>query len=136
MKTMKNKVITLKPGTILCWKDYNIFKTVCSKITGRHLGYNRFKVLLSPIDLITFGSYESYAYEPLRAYSQKELTKLVNLVDANDGVSSFAEVKAIIDAIRPRTFKNALTLDDCKYYRKLDLNADAVEYIYEIEQRV
>lgn len=133
MRAMKSKIITLKPGTILCWKDYNVFKRAWCKITGKQLYYNRYAILTEPIDFITLKHYDSYAYEPVRRYNQKEINKLVELVKANKGAYSFADIKVMIDAIRPNTFKNVAVMDECKYYKKLDLDANAAEFLYEIE---
>ncbi len=133
MKEMKSKVVALKPGTILCWKDYNMFKTAWSKLTGKHLDYNRFVILIEPTDFITSSEYNSNAYEPVRVYNQKEIAKLVKLVKANKDNTTFADIKVIVNAIRPKTFDAVLTLDDCKYYKKLDLNANAIEYLYKAE---
>lgn len=130
---MKSKIVTLKPGTILCWKDYSIFRILWSKLTKKSLSYNRFAIITDPKDFITFSTYTSIAYEPVKAYTQKELQKLTELVKKNADSDTFEDIKVIIDAVRPNTLKKELTLDNCKYYKKIDLNANAIEYIYEVE---
>ena len=40
------------------------------------------------------------------------------------------DVKTIINIIRPNTFDNSSTLEECKYYKKIDLNEESSEYIY------
>lgn len=133
MITIKSKAVTLKSGTILCWKEYNIFTRLWSKVSGKKLDYNRFRIVVEPLDLISFNGFNSVAYAPVRDYNKKELAKLTKLVKANKGSDTFEDTTVLINAIRPKTFDKATTLDDCKYYKKIDLNEDAIEYIYKVE---
>ena len=66
---MKIKTTIVRPGTILCWKEYNIFTKLWNKLKKRDLPYNKFEIIPTSIELLTIDRYNFVAYTPIRKYN-------------------------------------------------------------------
>lgn len=126
---MEIKTVNIKPGTILCWKEYNIFTKVWNKLLRRELPYNKFKVIPFRTEILTIDKYKTVAYEPIRKYNKQEQDKL-NSIICNVGSCDWNDVAYIINMVRPFTFIDPSTISESKYYKKRDLDAESTEYIY------
>ncbi len=126
---MKIKSVLLKPGTILCWNEYNIFTKLWNKLKGKELVNNRFTILPYKSELLTIDNFHVIAYEPIRKYNKQELSKL-NSIYCIEEENNWSTVSYIINLIRPNTFTNTDTIENSKYYKKRNLNAESTEYIY------
>lgn len=127
---MKIKTTIVRPGTILCWKEYNIFTKLWNKLKKRDLPYNKFEIIPTSIELLTIDKYNFVAYAPIRKYSEQEIHKLQSVYDNCVNDRNWEDIKAIINIVRPNTFNDSSTLEECKYYKKIDLNEESSEYIY------
>lgn len=127
---MKIKTTIVRPGTILCWKEYNIFTKLWNKLKKRDLPYNKFEIIPTSIELLTIDRYNFVAYAPIRKYSKQEIHKLQSVYNNCIPNSYWEDVKTIINIARPNTFSDSSTLEECKYYKKIDLNEESSEYIY------
>lgn len=127
---MKIKTTIVRPGTILCWKEYNIFTKLWNKLKKRDLLYNKFEIIPTSIELLTIDKYNFVAYAPIRKYSKQEIHKLQSVYNNCIPNSYWEDVKTIINIVRPNTFSDSSTLEECKYYKKIDLNEESSEYIY------
>lgn len=127
---MKIKTTIVRPGTILCWKEYNIFTELWNKLKKRDLPYNKFEIIPTSIELLTIDRYNFVAYAPIRKYSKQEIHKLQSVYNNCIPNSYWEDVKTIINIVRPNTFNDSSTLEECKYYKKIDLNEESSEYIY------
>jgi hypothetical protein len=127
---MKIKTTIVRPGTILCWKEYNIFTKLWNKLKKRDLPYNKFEIIPTSIELLTIDRYNFVAYAPIRKYSKQEIHKLQSVYNNCIPNSYWEDVKTIINTVRPNTFSDSSTLEECKYYKKIDLNEESSEYIY------
>lgn len=127
---MKIKTTIVRPGTILCWKEYNIFTKLWNKLKKRDLPYNKFEIIPTSIELLTIDRYNFVAYAPIRKYSKQEIHKLQSVYNNRIPNSYWEDVKTIINIVRPNTFSDSSTLEECKYYKKIDLNEESSEYIY------
>lgn len=127
---MKIKTTIVRPGTILCWKEYNIFTKLWNKLKKRDLPYNKFEIIPTSIELLTIDKYNFVAYAPIRKYSKREIHKLQSVYDNYVNDRNWEDIKAIINIVRPNTFNDSSTLEECKYYKKIDLNEESSEYIY------
>lgn len=127
---MKIKTTIVRPGTILCWKEYNIFTKLWNKLKKRDLPYNKFEIIPTSIELLTIDKYNFVAYAPIRKYSKQEIHKLQSVYNNCIPNSYWEDVKTIINIVRPNTFSDSPTLEECKYYKKIDLNEESSEYIY------
>jgi hypothetical protein len=127
---MKIKTTIVRPGTILCWKEYNIFTKLWNKLKKRDLPYNKFEIIPTSIELLTIDKYNFVAYAPIRKYSKQEIHKLQSVYDNYVNDRNWEDIKAIINIVRPNTFNDSSTLEECKYYKKIDLNEESSEYIY------
>lgn len=127
---MKIKTTIVRPGTILCWKEYNIFTKLWNKLKKRDLPYNKFEIIPTSIELLTIDRYNFVAYAPIRKYSKQEIHKLQSVYNNCILNSYWEDVKTIINIVRPNTFSDSSTLEECKYYKKIDLNEESSEYIY------
>lgn len=127
---MKIKTTIVRPGTILCWKEYNIFTKLWNKLKKRDLSYNKFEIIPTSIELLTIDRYNFVAYAPIRKYSKQEIHKLQSVYNNCIPNSYWEDVKTIINIVRPNTFSDSSTLEECKYYKKIDLNEESSEYIY------
>lgn len=126
---MKIKTVNIKPGTILCWKEYNILTKVWNKLLRRELPYNKFRIISSRIEMLTTGKYKTIAYEPMRKYNKQEQDKL-NRIICNLNSCDWYDTAYIINMVRPCTFIDPSTISESKYYKKRDLDAESTEYIY------
>lgn len=127
---MKIKTTIVRPGTILCWKEYNIFTKLWNKLKKRDLPYNKFEIIPTSIELLTIDKYNFVAYAPIRKYSKQEIHKLQSVYDNCVNDRNWEDIKAIINIVRPNTFNDYSTLEECKYYKKIGLNEESSEYIY------
>lgn len=127
---MKIKTTIVRPGTILCWKEYNIFTKLWNKLKKRDLPYNKFEIIPTSIELLTIDRYNFVVYAPIRKYSKQEIHKLQSVYNNCIPNSYWEDVKTIINIVRPNTFSDSSTLEECKYYKKIDLNEESSEYIY------
>lgn len=127
---MKIKTTIVRPGTILCWKEYNIFTRLWNKLKKKDLPYNKFEIIPTSIELLTIDRYNFVAYAPIRKYSKQEIHKLQSVYNNCIPNSYWEDVKTIINIVRPNTFNDSSTLEECKYYKKIDLNEESSEYIY------
>ena len=127
---MKIKTTIVRPGTILCWKEYNTFTKLWNKLKKRDLPYNKFEIIPTSIELLTIDKYNFVAYAPIRKYSKQEIHKLQSVYDNCVNDRNWEDIKAIINIVRPNTFNDYSTLEECKYYKKIDLNEESSEYIY------
>lgn len=127
---MKIKTTIVRPGTILCWKEYNIFTRLWNKLKKKDLPYNKFEIIPTNIELLTIDEYNFIAYTPIHKYSKQEIHKLQSVYDNCVNDRTWEDVKAIINIVRPNTFNDSSTLEECKYYKKIDLNEESSEYIY------
>lgn len=127
---MKIKTTIVRPGTILCWKEYNIFTKLWNKLKKRDLPYNKFEIIPTSIELLTIDKYNFVAYAPIRKYSKQEIHELQSVYNNCIPNSYWEDVKTIINIVRPNTFSDSSTLEECKYYKKIDLNEESSEYIY------
>lgn len=127
---MKIKTTIVRPGTILCWKEYNIFTKLWNKLKKRDLPYNKFEIIPTSIELLTIDRYNFVAYAPICKYSKREIHKLQSVYDNCVNDRNWEDIKAIINIVRPNTFNDSSTLEECKYYKKIDLNEESSEYIY------
>lgn len=127
---MKIKTTIVRPGTILCWKEYNIFTKLWNKLKKKDLPYNKFEIIPTSIELLTIDRYNFVAYAPIRKYSNQEIHKLQSVYNNCIPNSYWEDVKTIINIVRPNTFSDSSTLEECKYYKKIDLNEESSEYIY------
>lgn len=127
---MKIKTTIVRPGTILCWKEYNIFTKLWNKLKKRDLPYNKFEIIPTSIELLTIDKYNFVAYAPIRKYSKQEIHKLQSVYDNCVNDRNWEDIKAIFNIVRPNTFNDSSTLEECKYYKKIDLNEESSEYIY------
>lgn len=127
---MKIKTTIVRPGTILCWKEYNIFTKLWNKLKKRDLPYNKFEIIPTSTELLTIDRYNFVAYAPIRKYSKQEIHKLQSVYNNCIPNSYWEDVKTIINIVRPNTFSDSSTLEECKYYKKIDLNEESSEYIY------
>ena len=127
---MKIKTTIVRPGTILCWKEYNIFTKLWNKLKKRDLPYNKFEIIPTSIELLTIDRYNFVAYAPIRKYSKQEIHKLQSVYNNCIPNSYWEDVKTIINIVRPNTFTDSSTLEEFKYYKKIDLNEESSDYIY------
>lgn len=115
---MKIKTTIVRPGTILCWKEYNIFTKLWNKLKKRDLPYNKFEIIPTSIELLTIDKYNFVAYAPIRKYSKQEIHKLQSVYNNCIPNSYWEDVKTIINIVRPNTFSDSSTLEECKYYKR------------------
>lgn len=119
------KTLTLKPGTIIIWKEYGPWKRFWSKLTGKKLTNNRCTLISTEFDWIILSEIpgDAVVLEPKKEYNEQEKGMLSYLAAYNDIMLDEIEQLSAVNIIRPSTFDlSTLTLDniiDNKYYRKI-----------------
>lgn len=138
MKILKIKAIPIEAGSILCWKNYNIFKRIWYRLLNRELQYNMFGIITDTTKLIKACGLNIALYTPIRKYSSEETIRLKKMCEEfannfNLCVGTWEDVMRIVNLIRFNTFTGNSTLQDSKYYKNIDLNVvkkEVDEYIY------
>lgn len=128
---MKMRSVILEPGSIICWKQYNILKRLGNFLLGRKVINNRFLLITRRTELLTIGSFLNIeVYEPIRKYNRYEVAKLQTIYEGYEHIHNWVEATGTINIVRPNTFPNMTTIEDSKYYKKVNLNEKLDEYIY------
>ena len=120
----------LEPGSIIVWKDYSLLKKIWYNFLKRDLPYNKFTLITQKTELLSVnGNFDSNTaiYEPIRKYSKLESNKLAVITGS---LRYWLDIADIINVIRPNTISGSITLDECKYYRKISFNEKSTKYIY------
>lgn len=129
---MKIKFKTLRPGSMLIYKQHNIFKKLWYRIRKKELPYNKIVLFLRDIDIMdTFSSQSpTLLVEPKKPYSKGDIAKLEVAVDKyllrlnNEEYYSICfdsnkiDLVKILNEVRPNTLgKDAITdLINSRYY--------------------
>ncbi len=131
---MKDRTIKVRPGAIICYKEYNLFKRLWYKLRKKELKYNRYLIVTGDTSLVLNDiKTDAVVYEPLRKYKANALRRLTELCSDNDGEVNFAELKTIINTVRPGTIIDTDELTYCRYYRKKSIDAYTIEHIHVVE---
>lgn len=139
MRMLRMKVIPIETGSVLCWKNYNVFKRSWYRLLNKELPYNVFGIVTDAIELTTEHSLNVALYTPVRKYNSKEIVKLKELCkEITNGnwnlcVGTWEDTAKIINSIRANTFTSNSTLQDSKYYKNIELDViekEVDKYIY------
>lgn len=139
MRMQRMKVIPIETGSVLCWKNYNVFKRIWYKLLNKELPYNVFGIVTDAMELTTAHGLNIALYTPIRKYNSKEIVKLKELckdITNNNWslcVGTWEDTVEIINSIRTNTFTSNSTLQDSKYYKNIELDViekEVDEYIY------
>lgn len=125
MNIFKSTEKTIPAGSIMMWKNYNIFKRLWYKLRNKRLPYNSFSIwdMTGPVALPNFLKLSNFViYSPINPYSSKQIFKLLNAtyvqqVDCEDEET----IIEIVNDIRKNTINtNSLeSLSNNQYYYKL-----------------
>lgn len=140
---MKNKIrfkyINLNAGSILLWKKYNWFKRLMYRLRKKELPYNRIMLIDNNIEYCYLSILRDMKiYTPIKKYSTNEVNRLNRFISSEEKkpVCRWDEIICLVNAIRPKTFKNIpIYIDDNflssnNYYRVIDVDKESKEYIY------
>lgn len=125
------KIAKLKPGTILVWKKHSMLKRIWHTMIGKELIYNRFTIIPEETELYfrQIGK-NVHIYEPIRKYSKSEENKLAVLMGDKITYEDWLEVTDIINLVRPNTFCGHIALNECRYYKKVNIDEKSDKYLY------
>lgn len=125
MNIFKSTEEIIPAGSIMMWKNYNIFKRLWYKLRNKRLPYNSFYIwdMTGPIAIPNFVKFSDLViYSPIKPYSSKQIFKLldatyVQQVDCEDEQT----IINIVNDIRKNTINtNSLeSLSNNQYYYKL-----------------
>lgn len=140
---MKNKIrfkyINLNAGSILLWKKYNWFKRLMYRLRKKELPYNRIMLIDNNIEYCYSSILRDMkVYTPIKKYSTNEVNRLNRFISGEEKkpVCRWDEIICLINAVRPKTFKNIPIyidenfLSSNNYYRVIDVDKESKEYIY------
>ena len=113
-------------GSIIMWKDYNIFKKLWYKLRNKRLPYNSFYIW-NMTSSITIPNYflkfsDFVIYSPIKPYSSKQVFKLLDATYVqHENCEDEQTIIKIVNSIRNNTIKtNSLeSLSNNQYYYKL-----------------
>lgn len=129
------KQVLIKPGTIFLSKEYKRHEKLLAFLKRKKLGYNKFYIFDSNHNMIRKpNKTDCILLEPKKKYSGKEIVKL-SLLNRLGWIEDCKDVLTVINAVRPNTVDESLTLDQLlenRFYniRKLSDEKEYVEYIY------
>lgn len=136
---------SIVPGSILIYKQYNIFQRLWAKLTNKELKYNRAILFLSNIELMnTLSRYsEAILLEPKKSYNKAEQSilkvEIEKLTDENEPYTVEFKNKGIhnlvniVNNTRSKTFSTVTEFDDLlnnKYYNAESLTEEKCWDIY------
>lgn len=127
---IKMRSILVPAGSILTWKEYGTFTKLWRKLTNKPLTNNRYSMPTVDLELIGIDKFKTEAYSPIRKYNKQEIKKLRSVLTIDCDVLDWDTVRTICNVVRPNTFADTATIEDSKYYKKIDLNEESDEYIY------
>lgn len=130
---MKVQSTMLEPGSIIVWKDYNFLKKAWYGLWNKHLPYNRFTLITQKTELLSInGNFdnETAIYEPICKYSKLEANKLAIIANDLHYSSNWLDIADVINVIRPNTISGPITLNECRYYKRVKFNERSTQYIY------
>ena len=119
---MKIETITLKPGSIILWKEQSFW----SKLLRRSGKFNKCAICQSKMDWIInvikpLSHKDIKVLEPKKPYSKLEQEMLSQALDNRGSVLQEIEKLAVINIVRPETLDMSnVTLDNLlqnKYYK-------------------
>ena len=119
------KSLTLKPGSIIVWKEHNVFQKFWAKLRRKELTPNRCCIIPRRMEFVSL--YESNpnfrVIEPRKQYSSAEKDILNETLDKDIKYKSDVEYLSIVNIVRPSTLDlSTLTLEslfDNKYYKEV-----------------
>lgn len=131
---MKLKTISLEPGAIVVWKEYSLLKRLWYKIRHKQLPWNKFYTITKPTTLLSFKTTPiSNVYEPNKKYSQKEAKRFHIFTSGGVYTRNWITVADAINMVRSSTVdKTKCNLDNCRYYKKVNLDERTTKHICEI----
>lgn len=121
------KSFDIKVGSVMFWKQYNVFKRLWAWITGKKLPYNKWALFTTDLGKSSFPfQVATKVYEPVKPYTNKELKKLETLATQTviADVIADEDLKLIINCVRPNTIHvdggviDGDWLAGNKYYKK------------------
>ena len=136
---------SIVPGSILIYKQYNIFQRLWAKLTNKELKYNRAILFPSNIELMnTLSRYsEAILLEPKKSYNKAEQSimklEIEKLTDENELYTVEFKNKGIhnlvniVNNTRSKTFSTVTEFDDLlnnKYYNAEFLTEEKCWDIY------
>lgn len=126
---MKKKIIEVKPGSVLMYKDYSWPKRMWAKMTKKNLPYNRYFFPAVAQEIMVKDNEDMVIYEPMKKYNKKETEKLLNI--CWDYSEDIKEIILIINEIRPNTIDTENPdFESNKYYKTIDVTQKAGEICY------
>lgn len=143
---MKNRIrfkcVDLRAGSILLWKSYNWFKKLVYMLRRKKLPYNKIMLVDTDIEYCYSTVLRGIkVYTPIRQYTKVESDRLKRFVGSYDKepICDWTEIIYIVNAVRPKTFKNAPSVIDDdflssnNYYRVIDVDKESKEFYYRIK---
>ena len=130
---MKIQSTMLEPGSIIVWKDYSLLKKIWYNISRKNLPYNKFTLITQKTELLSInGNFDNDTaiYEPIRKYSKSEANKLAIIANDLHYSSNWLDIADAINVIRPNTISGPITLNECRYYKRVKFNERSTQYIY------
>lgn len=136
---------SIVPGSILIYKQYNIFQRLWAKLTNKELKYNRAILFPSNIELVnTLSRYsEAILLKPKKSYNKAEQSimklEIEKLTDENELYTVEFKNKGIhnlvniVNNTRSKTFSTVTKFDDLlnnKYYNAESLTEEKCWDIY------
>lgn len=114
------KMLTIKPGTIITYKEYPWYRKLFAKLFHKELKNNVCDIFAEQISIPTRYlelDEDIELYEPVKPYSKEEKNKLQFL-----SKDYYFSVEEIVNLIREDTIDDIADIDNCKWYKKINLN--------------
>lgn len=136
---MTINTLELGTGTIILYRQYNMFKTLWYKLRKKELPYNKAELWLHKACFSWINECPDVEiYEPKKSYSTKEAVLLSGEVEDMGLIADILRGKPhtianVINKIRPNTLPKNCTIDDitnCSYYKKVNADQKATKVCY------
>lgn len=128
----KLMALDLEAGTIIAWKEYNPVKQLWSKVRRNRLPYNKFLLISKKSKWLVSSRVpeEVNIFEPIKKYSDKEVSKLHIICKDYEYKKTWNIIVTLVNVVRPKTLSTCDSIDNNKYYKKVDWHEKLSEHIY------
>lgn len=125
------KITTIKPGSIILWKEHGWLRRLVYMVLGKELPYNAYVIVDKEIELLFRSCVETFpgfiVLSPRKQYSKAETSKLqkVNmlLTPELEKVDAALSISYVINGVRKDTFEGINDIDlviNSKYYKLIN----------------
>lgn len=120
----------LKPGDLVLYKKYNLFKHILYILLNKELPYNKVDIITNDTTIAVFSDSDEIKFlSPKKSYSKNEIKMLNNIAKTTSiDTNKTKDIIETVNEIRPNTLPENATISDImnSTYYKENINAEEI----------